>query len=238
MLVHSLRARENFCPPADWFLKKNLRSTGSQTRGYHTARRMNSTSVLGLQQKRSLYLKRSQALEILRQKSIPVNEEDSSPSGLLSISVDRSALSPCIVAVSGSEFDLDRSKRIPFSYTQTTLKNQPLVASVATHLSIPPSSRGQLGDIIQALWEIFKEKEAFVLECGVTVSVEGNVTVCRARFGFDDAAYRSSGRQEDIHRLRNKAEEVPEEVEAEKDGIVYVKYVCKMWFLSRAPSRG
>ncbi|EPS25732.1 hypothetical protein PDE_00668 [Penicillium oxalicum 114-2] len=201
----------------------NLRSTGSQTRGYHTARRMNSTSVPGLQQKRSLYLKRSQALEILRQKSIPVNEEDSSPSGLLSIFVDRSALSPCIVAVSGSEFDLDRSKRIPFSYTQTTLKNQPLVASVATHLSIPPSSRGQLGDIIQALWEIFKEKEAFVLECGVTVSVEGNVTVCRARFGFDDAAYRSSGRQEDIHRLRNKAEEVPEEVEAEKDGIVYVK---------------
>jgi succinyl-CoA synthetase alpha subunit len=33
-----------------------------------------------------------------------------------------------------------------------------------------------------------------------------------------------------VHRLRNKEEEVPEEVEAEKDGIVYVKYVsaCKI----------
>lgn len=41
---------------------------------------------------------------------------------------------------------------------------------------------------------------------------------------FDDAAYRSTKRQEDIHRLRQKDQEVPEEVEAEKDGIVYVKF--------------
>ena len=33
------------------------------------------------------------------------------------------------------------------------------------------------------------------------------------------------GRQKDIQALRNIAEEVPEEVEAEKDGIVYIKFV-------------
>jgi succinyl-CoA synthetase alpha subunit len=40
---------------------------------------------------------------------------------------------------------------------------------------------------------------------------------------FDDSAYKSGKRQEDIHRLRQKDSEDPQEVEAEKDGIVYVR---------------
>lgn len=56
-------------------------------------------------------------------------------------------------------------------------------------------------------------------------SVDGKLEVYDARFGFDDAAYRSAGRQEEVHQLRDKEEEVPEEVVAEKDGIVYIKYV-------------
>lgn len=90
-------------------------------------------------------------------------------------------------------------------------------------MGLPASGHDQLTSLVQALWEIFKEKEAAVLETRVGMAADSTLEVHGARFGFDDAAFRSSGRQEEIHRLRNPAEEVPEEVEAEKDGIVYVK---------------
>jgi succinyl-CoA synthetase alpha subunit len=103
------------------------------------------------------------------------------------------------------------------------LENSSLVSAVASYVSLPESSHGKLASLVQALWNIFKEKEAFVLETRVGTSADGILEVRGARFGFDDAAFRSSGRQEEIHSLRNTAEEVAEEVEAEKDEIVYVK---------------
>lgn len=183
------------------------------------------TPALGsmAQQKRSLYVKQFQAFDILKQKNIAVSEEASDSDVSLSISVDRTALSPCIVASPSAEFDAAQTRKFPFSYTQDAFHNSPLIAMAATHLGLPESAHGKLGGLVQALWEIFKEKEAFVLETRVGLVADGTLEVHGARFGFDDAAFRSSGRQEEIHRLRNTAEEVTEEVEAEKDGIVYVK---------------
>lgn len=128
------------------------------------------------------------------------------------------------MASPGTEFEPARSRRFPFGYNLASFEDNPVIPEVASHLGLPASAQGKLASLVQALWEIFKEKEAFVLETRIGLSTEGNLEVHGARFGFDDAAYRSSGRQEDIHRLRNKAEEVAEEIEAEKDGIVYVKY--------------
>lgn len=187
-------------------------------------RHFTPTSQPAIQQKRNLYIKQFQALDILKQKSIPVNETVSSSDGSVSISVDRTALSPCIVASPGLEFEPARSRKFPFSYKLASFEGQSVISEVASHLGLPASAQGKLASLVQALWEIFKEKEAFVLETRIGLSAEGNLEVHGAHFGFDDAAYRSSGRQEAIHSLRNKAEEVPEEVEAEKDGIVYVKY--------------
>lgn len=175
------------------------------------------------QQKRSLYVKQFQAFDILRQKNIPVGEEASGSDVSVSISVDRTALSPCLTASPSAQFDAAQTRKFPFSYTQDTFENSPLVAEAASHLDLPESSHRKLAGLVQALWEIFKEKEAFVLETRVGSAADGSLVVHGARFGFDDAAFRSSGRQEEIHHLRNTAEEVPEEVEAEKDGIVYVK---------------
>lgn len=149
----------------------------------------------------------------------------------ISISIDRTSLSPCIVASPSAEFNPTKTRRFPFSYTETDLNNSSLVAAVTSYVGLPESSRGKLASLIQTLWNIFKEKEAFVLETRVGASANGSLEVRGARFGFDDAAFRSSGRQEEIHSLRNTAEEVPEEVEAEKDGIVYVKWVL-FWTLN------
>lgn len=175
-------------------------------------------------QKRSLYIKQSQAFDILKQKSIISSESSSTPDFALSVSVDRTALSPCIIASPTAEFDSFQTQRFSFSYAQKNLDESPLVSEVASHVGLPASAQGRLAGLVQALWEIFQEKEAFVLETQIGITNDGNLEVHDARFGFDDAAFRSSGRQEDVHRLRNTAEEVPEEVEAEKDGIVYVKY--------------
>lgn len=177
------------------------------------------------QHKRNLYIKQFQAFDILKQKSISVGEQTSPSDVSISISVDRTSLSPCIVASPNAEFNPTQSRKFPFSYTETNLENSSLVSAVASHVGLPESSHGKLAGLVQALWNIFREKEAFVLETRVGASADGNLEVRGARFGFDDAAYRSSGRQEEIHSLRNTTEEVAEEVEAEKDGIVYVKWV-------------
>lgn len=178
------------------------------------------------QHKRNLYIKQFQAFDLLRQKSVPVNESVSSCDNSISISitVDRTASSPCIIASATFDLNTAQSQKFPFLYTQTEFKTS-VIAAVASHLGLPPSTHKQLASFVQALWEIYKEKEAFTLETQIGISADGALEVNGARFGFDDAAFRSSGRQEDIHKLRNKSEEVLEEVEAEKDGIVYVKYV-------------
>lgn len=180
------------------------------------------------QQKRSLYIKQSQALDILKKKGVLVRETPLESDMFISITVDRTALSPCIVASKGVQSGIAQTRKFPFNYSQTSLGNGTLIAEVASYLNLPVSSHGNLADLVQALWEIFREKEAFVLETHVGTSAAETLEVHAARFGFDDAAFRSSGRQEDIHSLRNTAEEVPEEVEAEKDGIVYVKYVDQL----------
>lgn len=176
--------------------------------------------------KRSLYIKQFQAFDILKQKSVPVNETASSSDSSISVSitVDRTALSPCIIASSTSESNPAQSQKFPFPYTQTKFQSS-TIAAVASHLGLPASSHKQLAGFVQALWEIYKEKESFTLETQIAMSAGGTLEVYGAHFGFDDAAFRSSGRQEDIHKLRDTSEEVAEEVEAEKDGIVYVKYV-------------
>ncbi|EAW07752.1 putative succinyl-CoA synthetase subunit alpha [Aspergillus clavatus NRRL 1] len=196
-------------------------------RGVHTLRRVSHPvprASLERMQKRSLYIKEYQALEMLKQKGIPFNERSPSESdALLSVTVDRTALSPCIIASGNPTSDPASSATFPFAYSTPELSStHSAIEAVASHLNLPETARGGLAKLAQALWQIYKEKEAYVLEVRINFASE-DIEVRGAHFAFDDAAFRSSGRQEDVHRLRNKEEEVPEEVEAEKDGIVYVK---------------
>jgi succinyl-CoA synthetase alpha subunit len=176
-------------------------------------------------QKRNLYIKQFQAFDLLKQRNVSVNDTVSDSDFSVSIAVDRTALSPCIIASPIAEFDPTKTRKFSFPYTQIEFDGSPVIADAASHMGLSASENGKLANLVQSLWEIYKEKEAFVLETRVGISADGPLEVHGARFGFDDAAYRSSGRQEDIHKLRNTSEEVPEEVEAEKDGIVYVRYV-------------
>lgn len=175
-------------------------------------------------QKRSLYVKQSQAFDILRENSVPVSENTSSSDVSISISIDRSSLSPCIIASPSADFYPADARKFPFMYTESSLQQSSIIDPVASYISLPTSASDKLGGLVQSLWKIFKEKEAFVLETRVGTSSEGGLEIRGARFGFDDAAFRSSKRQADVHALRDISEEVPAEVEAEKDGIVLIQY--------------
>ncbi|KAL4886571.1 succinyl-CoA synthetase-like protein [Aspergillus karnatakaensis] len=201
----------------------------NQKRSLHTMRRTTlptQDTRFAKTQFRSLYIKQHQALSMLQEKSLPINEGAQSVSDLfLSLTIDRTALSPTLIASTSAGFEPTASARLPFAYnTENFSASSPVIESVARQLQLPDAAHEKLAELVQALWQIYKEKEAFTLEVRASYASEsGALEVRGAKFGFDDAAFRSSGRQEEVHRLRNKEEEVPEEVEAEKDGIVYVK---------------
>lgn len=79
------------------------------------------------------------------------------------------------------------------------------------------------GKLVETLVDIFKRKEAYALATYIIGTEDGNLQVDDAAFSFDDSAYKSCKRQEDIFAMRDKSKEDADEVEAEKYGIVYVK---------------
>jgi succinyl-CoA synthetase alpha subunit len=96
-------------------------------------------------------------------------------------------------------------------------------ASIASELNCKRDSFDSLTKILAAMMDIFFNKEAFFLSARLSRDAQGQLAVARSSFTFDDAAFRSGMRHGDIQEMRDFQDEVPEEVEAEKDGIVYIK---------------
>ncbi len=210
-----------------------------QRRGLHTAQQPCRPRDNKLQrdlsrcERRNLYLKQSQAASILHDRGVAISTIP--PRGAeqynLAVSIDRSRCAPCLVASSIATRDKQayQPRRFPFDYR--TGVNDSVVTAVAEHLGIPPCSRAVLSDLIRILWDIFTSKEAFLLELRIALGDRGDVHVLKSRFGFDDAAFKSK-RQLDVQMLRDVQEQDPEEVEAEKDGIVYIRFVQSLPFMS------
>jgi succinyl-CoA synthetase alpha subunit len=199
----------------------------SQRRSMHTMSRrprvLPSSPNIVRTQKRNIYIREDLAFNLLRERGINASEySGKGKQRLLAVAIDRSSLSPCIIAspAMNSENFHEEAKTFPFDYRAGF--DSKLVSAVAKHLQLSGSSRDSLPKLVQGLVDIFMQKEAFLLE---TKFVErlGELKVTGARFGFDDAALRSGNRQADIHALRSIESEDPDEIEAEKDGIVYIK---------------
>lgn len=179
-------------------------------------------------QRRFLHVKQHQAFDMLKEAKIQTHAKNASPEDFhLSITVDRRSLSPCVIVSSGSDFP-ELSLRLPFNYVKpefSTNTSNAILSEIASFLGLETEYQQALGTYLQGLYKIFRDNEAFLLETRASISAEKRIVVHEAKFGFDDAAYKSSGRHEKLHQLRDVAAEVPEEVRAEKSGIVYVKYV-------------
>ena len=200
-----------------------------QRRNMHTIRRVRPTAKVAASkmatmiQKRNLYIREDLALDLLRERGI--NASEYSGKGrrrMLAVAVDRANLSPCIIAspASNTNDSYGEAQSFPFDYKRGFDENQ--VPAIAQHLQLGDSSKESLPKLINGLVDLYIKKEAFLLE---TIFVErlGELKVVGARFGFDDAAFRSTKRQSDVHALRRTEDEDPQELEAEQDGIVYIK---------------
>lgn len=203
-------------------------SGASQRRDMHTMRRNRppiaspSTSHIVFQ-KRTLYIRESLAMDLLRERGINAGEySGKGKKRLLAVAVDRTNLSPCIVASPGTDPVQPHAdaKKFPFDYRQGF--DNSLAPAIAEHLQLAHSSKDSLPKLINGLVDLYMKKEAFLLETSVVERL-GELKVVGANFGFDDAAFRSTKRQGDIHALRHIEDEDAQEVEAEKDGIVYIK---------------
>ncbi|KAL1996769.1 hypothetical protein VTN49DRAFT_7634 [Thermomyces lanuginosus] len=197
---------------------------GTQKKGYHTLtglRRHRLTRRVGQLQRRNLYLTREQGLEMLKEHAIRVGEEPSGPEFTLYLSIDRTLACPCFIVYPSNK---SAPYKIPFSYENPEFhRDNTIPKKIASFLQLPEASSQSIWDLIRQLWGIFKSKEAFLLEVRASLSPKGVVVVHDTRFGFDDAAFHSAGRQKDVHALRDPKREVPEEAWATKQGIIYVK---------------
>ncbi|GAM41555.1 hypothetical protein TCE0_042f14761 [Talaromyces pinophilus] len=193
-----------------------------QRRGFHTVRRTRASGQFA--QRRSLHIKQHQAFDMLKEAKIQTQAKEASPEDFhLSVTVDRTSLSPCVTVSSGNKSPKS-SLRIPFNYANPEFSSSTAIQSeIVSFLGFETDYQEVVGKYLQELYNIFKDNEAFVLETRASFSPEKKIVVHETRFGFDDAAYKSSGRHEKLHQLRDFAAEVPEEVRAEKSGIVYVK---------------
>lgn len=166
---------------------------------------------------------------MLREQGVSVSlSPDPDPAErLIAISIDRSSSSPCIVAspTTSTEDQPFQARRFPFDYR--TGFDLDYIPSISEHLGLTANSAAALSALVQALLKLFRAKEAFLLETRFAFNDEGELHVRGARFGFDDAAFKSN-RQLDVQKLRDVEDEVPEEVEAGKDGIVYIKFVSTL----------
>jgi len=201
----------------------------SQRRGMHTMRRLRPTIksqervITNATQKRTLYIREDLALNLLRERGINAGEySGKGRKRFLAVAVDRATRSPCIIASPANDPTESHGeiKKFAFDYREGFDLSQ--VPAIAEHLQLSNSSKDSLPKLINGLVDLYMKKEAFLLE---TKFVErlGELKVVGANFGFDDAAFRSTKRQAEIHALRRLEDEDPQEVEAEQDGIVYIK---------------
>ncbi|KAH6718971.1 succinyl-CoA synthetase-like protein [Leptodontidium sp. MPI-SDFR-AT-0119] len=203
-------------------------SGASQRRGMHTMRRARPIpgSVLRsdlASQKRNLYIREELAQDLLRERGFNASKySGKGTKRMLAVGVDRANMSPCIIAspATNPEEPHAGAKKFPFEYQKGVDASQ--IQQIADHLQLSESSKDALPKLVNGLVKLFMEKEAFLLE---TMLVErlGDLKIVGANFGFDDAAFRSTKRQADIHALRRIEDEDAQEVEAENDGIVYIK---------------
>ncbi|OAA46577.1 succinyl-CoA synthetase beta chain [Beauveria brongniartii RCEF 3172] len=145
----------------------------------------------------------------------------------LAMTVDRETYQPAVVfSKHGGQDIRSISEQHPasirsYNFTLTEGVPESLVQRIASDIGVSHVAEiASLGKTLTALHKIFVEKEGMLLEiCSLARS--NHAFVCLdSRFVFDDDAHK---RQADLFALRDKEQEVRDEVEAERYGLVYVR---------------
>ena len=215
-----------------------------QKRGYHTMLQrgsvnaarsivrptLHNTSHIRSQQQRNLVIRPVHAHSILEPyledvSSLTLTTDEAPKDAFyVGVTVDRTERQPCIRTSPTTDVNTFRETAKRFPYDQREPPPETLIKAAVQHVN-PKAGTEVLVNLIRALAKMYREKEATTLSGSVSITSDGSVKLHAPSMmlAFDDSAFRSSKRQADIHNLRQKEREQPEEVEAEKDGIVYVR---------------
>ena len=162
---------------------------------------------------------------MLEDRGVPISksEDPESRDYFLTLTVDRVNYTPCIITSFsiGGESPQLHAKTYPMALDK--VEDDSTLSSIATDLKCKEESLDSLSLILSSLVDIFFGKEASSLSIRISRDRQGQLAVARAEFSFDDAAFRSGRRHADLQEMRDANNEVPAEVEAKKDGIVYIK---------------
>ena len=154
---------------------------------------------------------------------ISKSEDPESRDYFLTLTVDRTNYVPCVITSFSIGGESPQIHAKTYNLHMDRVIDDSTFSSIATDLKCGTKSLESLSRLLSSLIDIFFGREASSLSTRISRDREGQLAVARAEFSFDDAAFRSSKRHAYIHALRDVSDEVPEEVEAEKDGIVYIR---------------
>ena len=204
-----------------------------QRRPMHTfSRKPKTMERFGLQGEsiRKVHIQQKRASKLLGKYGITFSQQkrQTDKCWVLGVTVDRSANRPCLIAgrVTDSDNPWAKISKTPFSLGRFP-QNQ--IQVIVKGLRIAPGCQDSFTNMLTGLVRLFEEKEASILELEFHQANDKELEVYKADLTFDDAAFKSTKRQEDIQALRNTKNEIHEEVEAEKDGIVYIKYYRNLY---------
>ena len=183
-------------------------------------------------QRRNIRILESRSFQMLEDLGVPISKSEDAESRdyFLTLAVDRMNYTPCIVTSFSIGGESPHLHAKTYTLSMDEVENDSTLSSIATDLNLKEESLDSLSLLVASLADIFFSKEASSLSTRISRSQQGDLAVVRAEFSFDDAALRSGKRNADLHEMRDTSNEVPEEVEAEKDGIVYIKYSCPVPF--------
>lgn len=174
---------------------------------------------------RNIHIPESQSNQMLENRRVTISEDENPRNRdyFIEVTIDRVTRAPCIITSYsiGGESPQSHAKSHPLGLDMGV--NGATYSSIVKELNCSRDSYESLTRVLTALIDIFFSKEAFSLTARLSRNTNGKMAVARSEFVFDPASFRSSKRQEEVHAMRDVQNEVPEEVEAEKDGIVYIK---------------
>ncbi|KAK3695238.1 succinyl-CoA synthetase-like protein [Podospora appendiculata] len=180
------------------------------------------------QQRRHIHLAEDKCMDLLRAAG-QVNcgtYSGHGTRGLLAIGINRSTRSPCIIAapaIHEGELLTPNVRHFPFDFQRGP--DQLASERVASHLQLGGSKGSAVDSLRQAiasLFAIFFNKEAYLMTTHIVERL-GAIKIVAAQFSFDDAAFRSAGRQRDLHMLAAGSSGDQPDAAAENSGIAYIR---------------
>lgn len=144
------------------------------------------------------------------------------------MTVDRENYSPAIIlSKTGGGKNIQTIAReapeslMTFNFGLTAGITDNLMASITQKAKLSSSQAQHLDKILKSMHSIFKSQDAMLLEIpSLGVASSGAMTAIDSNFAFDDD---SAKRQPELFALRDKNQEVSDEVAAEQFGLVYIR---------------